>query len=297
MNNIDHFMYFIEAVKRNSITKAAQALFLSQPTISKAIRSLEKEYNTELIDRRAKRFKLTTAGETFYISASKIVSNFKQETEILTTLLQSERGTLTLGIPPVTITTIYPIINQFRHMYPEITLNIQEVGAQTAYSLAKSGAVDVAVIIEPFDDDDFHRIPMMQSEAVCVVSRGHRLSNYDIISFPQLQKEPFLLLDSSFMLHHNVVAACQEAGFTPHISLQSFQWDLLVEAADGGEGITILPKPIIDKFCQFQVKQIRLQNPALPWIPIAIYHKEKFVSMPMKLFFELLECRKPEIAP
>ncbi|MCH4166552.1 MAG: LysR family transcriptional regulator [Megasphaera sp.] len=297
MNNIDHFTYFIEAVKRDSITKAAEALFISQPTISKAIRSLEKEYNTELIDRRAKRFKLTTAGETFYSSASKIVSNFRQETEILTTLLQSKRGTLTLGIPPVTITIIYSIINQFRHMYPEIILNIQEVGAQTAYSLAKAGAVDVAVIIEPFEDADFHRIPMMQSEAVCVVSRGHRLSNYDSISFSQLQEEHFLMLDSSFMLHDNIIAACEKAGFTPHISLQSYQWDLLVEAADGGEGITILPKPIVDRFCQFQVKQIRLQDPEISWIPIAIYHKEKFVSMPMKLFFDLLQYRKRYIMP
>ena len=72
--NINHFAYFIEAVRENSITKAAESLFISQSTISKAIKSLEQAYNTELIDRKARKFKLTSAGEIFYNSAVKIVS-------------------------------------------------------------------------------------------------------------------------------------------------------------------------------------------------------------------------------
>ena len=77
--NIDHFIYFIETVKKQSFTKAAESLFISQSTISKAIRSLERAYDTELIDRTAKKFKLTSAGEIFYHGAVKIVSNYKSE--------------------------------------------------------------------------------------------------------------------------------------------------------------------------------------------------------------------------
>ena len=61
--NINHFAYFVEAVRENSITKAAESLFISQSTISKAIKCLEQAYNTELIDRKARNFKLTSAGE------------------------------------------------------------------------------------------------------------------------------------------------------------------------------------------------------------------------------------------
>lgn len=89
--NINHFAYFIEAVRENSITKAAESLFISQSTISKAIKSLEQAYNTELIDRKARKFKLTSAGEIFYNSAVKIVSNYQSETEVLATLLVVSR--------------------------------------------------------------------------------------------------------------------------------------------------------------------------------------------------------------
>lgn len=290
--NINHYIYFIEAVKENNITKAAKSLFVSQSTISKAIRSLEKVYSTELVDRTAKNFRLTSSGETFYNSAVKIVSNFQTENEILSALLNSKRGTLTLGVPPVTITAIHSILYQYQSMYPEIIMRISEIGAKTAYALTKSGAIDIGVVIQPFTDPDFIQIPLMYSEAVCIVPLHHRFANYESISFEQLQREKFLLLNDTFMLYDRVIECCQKAGFYPHIALESGQWDLLVEAVANGRGITILPKPIIDKFCSSKIKTISLKDPELPWVPTVAYHKEKFLSAPMKLFLEMIEKRK-----
>ena len=189
--NINHFAYFVEAVRENSITKAAESLFISQSTISKAIKCLEQAYNTKLIDRKARNFKLTSAGEIFYNSAVKIVSNYQSETTVLATLLHSHRGKLTLGIPPVTITIIHSLLHQYEQMYPEIDLRVIEIGAQTAFSLAQSGAADISIIIEPFDNPEFNKVPIMESEAVCVVSPHHRLANYDTISFSQLKNQHF----------------------------------------------------------------------------------------------------------
>lgn len=290
--NINHFAYFVEAVRENSITKAAESLFISQSTISKAIKCLEQAYNTELIDRKARNFKLTSAGEIFYNSAVKIVSNYQSETTVLATLLHSHRGKLTLGIPPVTITIIHLLLHQYEQMYPEIDLRVIEIGAQTAFSLAQSGAADISIIIEPFDNPEFNKVPIMESEAVCVVSPHHRFVNYDTISFSQLKNEKFLVFDKSFMLYYRIIDCCKEAGFMPNISLESAQWDLLVEAVSDGEGITILPRPIIQKFCPQKVKMLHLCNPSLPWIPVAAYHKEKFLSTPMKLFLDLIQATK-----
>lgn len=290
--NINHFAYFVEAVRENSITKAAESLFISQSTISKAIKCLEQAYNTELIDRKARNFKLTSAGEIFYNSAVKIVSNYQSETTVLAALLHSHRGKLTLGIPPVTITIIHLLLHQYEQMYPEIDLRVIEIGAQTAFSLAQSGAADISIIIEPFDNPEFNKVPIVESEAVCVVSPHHRLANYDTISFSQLKNEKFLVFDKSFMLYYRIIDCCKEAGFMPNISLESAQWDLLVEAVSDGEGITILPRPIIQKFCPQKVKMLHLCNPSLPWIPVAAYHKEKFLSTPMKLFLDLIQATK-----
>ena len=92
--------------------------------------------------------------------------------------------------------------------------------------------------------------------------------------------------------YYRIIDCCKEAGFMPNISLESAQWDLLVEAVSDGEGITILPRPIIQKFCPQKVKMLHLCNPSLPWIPVAAYHKEKFLSTPMKLFLDLIQATK-----
>lgn len=289
--NITNFMYFIEVVKRASYTKAAEALFVSQSTISKAIKQLERKYDAEFIDRTARTFKLTSAGKIFYNSAVKIVQNYQSETEILTARLHSRRGTLTLGVPPVTITAVYPLLYQYRSMYPEIFLNISEFGAQTVYSLTKNGTLDIGIIIQPFDDPDFNQVPVMYSEVMCVVPLHHRLANYNTISFEKLKNENFLLLNNTFMIHDLIINKCLDAGFKPHVTFESAQWDLLVEAVSNGQGITILPRPIIDAFCLGKVKSLHLVEPVFPWIPTLVYHKEKFLTSPMKLFIDMIKSR------
>ena len=287
--NLDHLVYFVELVQQNSFTKAAEKLFISQSAISKAIRALEKEYDVELIDRTSKKFRLTSEGNLFYDSALKIISNYKSETEFLHSILKSKTGVLYLGIPPVTITAIYPILNQYRSLYPNITLRIQEVGANRIYSLVKQGTIDMGMVIQPFDDPDFFQVPVMQSDAVLILPLTHPLAIYDELPIARLKKEKLLLLTDEYMLHDVILNSFKKAGIAPTILGESAQWDLLVEGVVQGRGISILPKPIIEKFCGNRVKLVNLIKPTIPWVPTVIYHKNKFVTSPMQLFLDMLQ--------
>lgn len=287
--NLDHFVYFVELVQQNSFTKAAEKLFISQSAISKAIRSLEKEYDVELIDRTSKKFRLTSEGNLFYDSALKIISNYKYETEFLHSILKSKTGVLYLGIPPVTITAIYPILNHYRSLYPNITLRILEVGANRIYSLVKQGTIDMGMVIQPFRDPDFFQVPVMQSDAVLILPLSHPLAIYDELPISRLKKENLLLLTEEYMLRDVILNAFKKAKITPIIRGESAQWDLLVEGVVQGRGISILPRPIIEKFCGNRVKLVNLTKPSIPWVPTVIYHKNKFVTSPMQLFLAMLQ--------
>lgn len=289
--NIDHCIYFIETVKLKSFTKAAESLFISQSTVSKAIKLLEKEYDAEFVDRSAKKFKLTSAGEIFYHSAVKIVSYYKTETDVLSVLLHSNRGTLVLSIPPVIITVIYSLLAEYKIRYPGIHLRISEVGAKNAYAMIKAGVVDVSILIQPFDDEEFAQIPFLYSEIVCVVSEQHWLVGRNSVSFKHLAQETFYIFDDTFMLHDSIIQRCKEAGFLPSIAEKSAQWDVLIEAVRNGNGITLLPKPIIDKFEMNKVVCLPIEEPFY-WIPTAVYHKEKIISRPMQLFLDMIRNMK-----
>lgn len=289
--NLNQLEYFIELADQKNFTKAAEDLFVSQSTISKSIRALEEEYGVTLIDRNAKKFQLTTEGEIFYKSARQILLNYNEETMELHSMLKSKKGTLCIGIPPVTITACFsPIIYQYRHRYPDIHLKISEVGANNVRNLLADGTLDLGAVINPFDDDDFVAMPpLVKSEAVLLVPESHRLAKQPDVRFAELKGERFMILTSDYMLHDIIINDCLQSGFTPDIQFESSQWDLLVEMVAMNQGISILPKPIVDKFWYPQIRAIHLKDPVFPWEPVIIYRKDKFITSPMQYFLDTVE--------
>ena len=120
---LNQLNYYVEIVRQGSFTKAAEKLFVSQPTLSKAIRALEEEFQMELINRGAKEFQLTPQGNVFNEYAVKILDFYHTQTQELFQRLHSADGTLKLGIPPTAgAIFFFSILYQFRSKYPGIDL-------------------------------------------------------------------------------------------------------------------------------------------------------------------------------
>ena len=98
--NIRAIEYFVETVKYENFTKAANSLYVSQPALSKAIQNLEIELNVILIDRNAKEFKLTAEGEKVYAYGKEVLDFFREKTEDLFADLHKKNRELKLGITP-----------------------------------------------------------------------------------------------------------------------------------------------------------------------------------------------------
>lgn len=98
--NIRAIEYFVETVKYENFTKAANSLYVSQPALSKAIQNLEIELNAILIDRNAKEFKLTAEGEKVYAYGKEVLDFFREKTEDLLAELHKKNRELKLGITP-----------------------------------------------------------------------------------------------------------------------------------------------------------------------------------------------------
>ncbi|MEA4902045.1 LysR family transcriptional regulator [Desulfitobacterium sp.] len=92
--------YYVEVVKQRNFTRAAEKLFVSQSTLSKAIRALENEFQAEFIERRAKDLLITEDGLAFYEYATKLLDYYHTQTQELEQQLRRAGGTLTLGLPP-----------------------------------------------------------------------------------------------------------------------------------------------------------------------------------------------------
>lgn len=285
--------YYIEVVKQRNFTRAAEKLFVSQSTLSKAIRALENEFHAEFIGRRAKDLLITQDGLVFYEYATKMLDYYHTQTQELEQKLRCAVGTLTLGLPP-TAGTIYfsSLIYKFRSAYPETDLQITEITSKSIRDLVEDGTLDLGVVIEPFSDSKFYSQTVFHSEAVLIVPKQHPLASESSVDFGALKTERLLMVSPDYMYYDVMMERCKAAGFTPNIAFESSQWDLLLEMIANNQGISILPKPLVDKLYAGRVCQLHLKNPEFPWALSVIYRTDKFLTAPMQHFLKI--CRTSE---
>jgi len=285
---IDQLRYYAEVVQQQNFTKAAEKLFVSQSTLSKAIRALEAEFEVELINRASKQFALTAQGRTFYDYAVKLLDFYDVQKRELYQQLHGTCSTLNVGIPPTAGTAYFhSLLSEFGEKYPNVKLKIAEITSKSVCKLMENGALDIGVVLEPFTDSRYYKKKVYQSETVLLVSKQHHLATRKSIAFSELKSERFLMISPDYMFYDLTLNHCKTAGFVPNIAFESTQWDLLYEMVADNQGVSFLPTCLLEKYNQARVKQIHLKQPEFPWVLSVIYRKNKWITAPMQCFLDM----------
>ena len=160
-----------------------------------------------------------------------------------------------------------------------------------------AGNIDIGVVILPIiNTDNYHIIPAMSSDNALIVNKDHPLASRDEVDFKELEHEDFLILDRTYMLHDRIIKNCEIAGFYPHITTESSQWDFLAEMVAYNQGISILPVPIMKRFYSSdRIKMIRLKEPEFPWNIAMIFKKEKLITAQMEEFIHFVVNNKDTV--
>ena len=283
--NLKHLSYFVDISKRESFTKAADDIYVSQSALSKSVKSLEQELNVTLIDRTSKSFNLTEEGRILYVEGEKLLQYIDESLDEIIEKIHRSRRRLRIGVPPV-ISTVYfsQLLFRFIKQYPNIELEISEVGANIVQNQINAGNIDIGVVILPIiNSDNYHIIPATSSDNALIVNKDHPLASRDEVDFKELEHEDFLILDRTYMLHDRIIKNCEIAGFYPHITTDN-------------QGISILPVPIIKRFYSSdRIKMIRLKEPEFPWNIAMIFKKEKLITAQMEEFIHFVVNNKDTV--
>ncbi|MGE6230857.1 LysR family transcriptional regulator [Paenibacillus chitinolyticus] len=277
----------LEVAKQQNFTKAAEILHMTQPTLSKLVKSMEDELGVTLFDRSGKTVKLTDAGAAAIQRMQVILQSVNDLYTTLDDVSQLKTGTIRIGLPPVISTVFFPrVIAPFQRKYPAIQFVMIEEGAKTVEQRVLDGSIDMGVVISPDEDSSLGRLPFIRQYVSLVLHRAHPLAERETVSLADLSREPFLLFAKGFAVRHHVLDACHSAGFHPAIAHESSQWDLLVEMVAGGLGVSFIPEPITSKIANPDVRVIPKTSPGIPWNLYVLWNKERYASYAMR---ELLE--------
>lgn len=216
--------YFIAACRHNNITAAANDLHISQPSISNAIRDLEREFGVELLCRTNKILSRTQEGDFFYRRASDLVA----QVDLLKQQMCDfgmQKNNIRIGIPPMIGAILYPpMLQAFRDCHPGIHLDITEEGSVETIRLVSENILDVALVVtDTLDNDHMNVIPLCDAEVYFCVNRHNHLAGEKTITMDLIRDEPIIMYKSGYYLRRLILDRYMQAGITPKIVLNSNQ--------------------------------------------------------------------------
>lgn len=287
--------YFVELVREQSFTRASEKLFVTQPTISKMIRSMEEELGQPLLSRSGHSFTLTDSGQVLFTHGQLVLAQMQQLEAELADLQSLQHGRLALGIPPMVGHVYADLIRTYRSRYPKVELSIVEYGGRRIEQAVLEGELDLAITMLPTKEEGALSALELDCYPIQVVLPDlPRWRDRAEIRLGDLREEPFLLYTQAFTLSERLEQACQQAGFTPQVAARSSQWDFLTAMVRSGMGVAFLPEPICRRLTPDGLV-LRLLKPELSWRLGVIWPAKRYLSRTAEAWLEL--CRESQDRP
>ncbi|ATD55631.1 hypothetical protein BTM21_02580 [Clostridium chauvoei] len=285
--NIEQIHYFLEVEKFNSFTLAAEELCISQSSLSKQIKALEKELNTLLFNRSTRNVTLSPSGEAFldyakeYLNLhNKIIKEMKNH---------CSNKSISIGVMPLIAQYgVIHLISSFNKKFPNINVNLMEKDEDSLSELFNSSTIDLA-FTNTFNIDAnlYNIVPVFTDELVLVVSKNNPLCNKNNISICDLQDETFILLNSNATIYNLCCNECLKAGFAPKTSHTNCRIETIMELVSENLGITLLTKKVVEYFNNPNLKIVSLKNKPKSKIAL-ISSKDKVISNESKEFIDFI---------
>ena len=236
---------FLEAASRGSFRRAADALYLSQPSVSARIQTLEGEVGVALFHRTARGVRLTNMGQVFLPFAQRSMETLRRGREVLESVRQTSAGILNMATARVIGTYVLPeTLQKFQHLYPETNLHIKVGGSLDVLQMVVDEEVQLGLarFMEHPDVDALH---LYDEEAVLVVHPDHSFAKTGVAAMFAVAQEPLILYDpgdpgSSYFQFINRV--CRYAGVTPKVEMNLDSVEAAKNMVQLGLGISFLPR-------------------------------------------------------
>ncbi len=281
---LNQLRYFCTASRCHSITKAAEELYVTQPTVSVAIRDLEIEFGISLFYRKGNQLILTQEGEAFYEKATYILQ-YCNELQADYSSMSRVKPPLRIGIPPMLSTVFFPeLLTAFHQNHPEIAVVLEEYGSVRACDLVQNDTLDLALVnMEQYNIDKFHNVVLANDQVVFCVNKDHRLADKEIVTTKEMSKELLIFFNADSVQNQLLKTRFEMDGYIPNIVMRSSQIYTTLQFIKTGKYCCFLYSSMLDKFTDSEITGIPLNPPIHIKIGM-IWKKGKYISGDMQTF-------------
>ena len=288
--------YFTEVVNQGGFSKAAEHLFVSQPTISNVVKDLEKELDAQLLIRTTRKLELTDTGKLLYHYGEQISQLYRQFYQELDDIKDSNSGTIKMGIfSSVGTKILIRIMSAFYKQHPNVTIRFVEDGEANLKNALYNGELDL-IVLEESKNEPLNYIPFLKGELRLLVHNSHPLANKEMVEWEELINEKFIIFHEGFAVRRFITQECQRVGFTPNIICETSQWKFIFEMVSSNMGISILPQSNLTELyvSHMGIKVLPLINQKVHWQIGIAWRKDGYISYATREWIQFLKDRLEE---
>ncbi|MGH8389666.1 MAG: transcriptional regulator CynR [Pseudomonas sp.] len=241
-----HLRYLLAVADNGGFTRAAQAMHVSQPTLSQQIRQLEEALGVVLFDRTSRTVRATDAGEAYIACARRVLVELAAGKRALHDVKDLSRGTLRLAMTPTFMAYLVgPLVRDYMGHYPNIHLEIFELSMADIETGLADDSLDIAIAFDQVRNPDIESIPAFIETLGLMVGRDHPLYECKTaLTSQQLAQLEFALLTPDFVTRACIDEFFAQAQITPKVAIEVNSVNTLLEVIRHTAVATILPEPI-----------------------------------------------------
>ena len=284
-----HMRYFLAVAEELHFRKAAEKLFISQPGLSRQIKTLEDALGIVLFERHTRKVVLTKVGEYLKIEFSMQIKMLSHTLENAKMLQDGKQGALKIGYVGSAMQEVIPnLLLNFEKKHPNILCNLKEIDNQQQLEALLSFSLDIGFVRLERVPRALEIKPILKENFCLVLPTDHEIDSSNFKSLGQFKEESFILFDAQYSAsyHEKVMQIFDDCGFTPLNSHNTIHASSIFKLVENKFGISIVPKSLAQKRGH-QIKFIELDLIAQKTTLSVIWNKKNTNPM-LKEVLQLL---------
>lgn len=252
--------YFITIVEKGTMTEASKALHIAQPSLSVAMKSLEREVGFSIFSRQSRQLQLTEQGALLYEEANQLMNHFTYMEQEIERIKHEGAQHMSIGMIESTKYWVPKILRSFVREYPEVQYNIHEIlGYKDVIDALRHYAVHFAITNQPVSSRWITSEKIYNEKLVVLLPPEHPATKQKAVSLAQVKHDPLIICEKGFQTREDTLHAFHQLGIRPNIKFEMERFETACSFVEAGLGITIVPENYVRyaSFKDFTVKDIQ----------------------------------------
>jgi DNA-binding transcriptional LysR family regulator len=290
---------FLQVAAHRSFSRAAEALKLTQPSVTARIQALERDLGEPLFERNGRGVSLTEVGTAFLPHAQRVLKALHDGRDAVQSLRQLELGTLRLGAAPTISTYVLPdLVMDFRARYPGIEVSVRTEHSEQIVQMVLADEVQLG-LERTITHADVVTVPLYRDEVVLVAAPQHPVGRAGTISIEEVGRRRLIMFSRGSSYYTLIDNALRQAGVLVSPTMELDNMEASKKMVEKGLGIAILPKVAVEhEVKRGDLCQVRIEGMTMPEREISlIYRRHRPLSRAAQAFVRLLEERYGVKAP